>query len=102
MDDNDVLLDWVEEIGGGYVWEDDVKAVTLMETAIDAAQARKLGRLRGVGQLALDAERLSVDALRGLAAIEGLASLVLRNAALSSDEVAGLAALGPEVEVVAE
>ena len=63
-DINDPILDWVEERGGGYVWEPEVFAVTLLDASIDDDDAGRLSRLVGVQQIAVDASRMSLDGLR--------------------------------------
>ena len=74
---NQGILDGVEALGGGYVWDAGVFAVTLMDAAVDDDAVVPLCGLRGVHQIALDASRLSVATIAALAGITGLQSLVL-------------------------
>ena len=85
------ILDWVESIGGEYVWEAEVFAISLEEVEIGDDQARRLGELAGVQQIALRADRLSLGTLLALASIEGLRSLVLFGATLTEEERGELA-----------
>ncbi|MEM9997809.1 MAG: hypothetical protein AAF809_08915, partial [Bacteroidota bacterium] len=99
--ENERILAWVESIGGGYVWEEEILAVTLLEADIDDSQAERLAGLVGVDQIALRAECLSMSALSLLAQIAGLKSLVLADALITDSQREELAAIGPEIKVVA-
>ncbi len=77
MAGNQAILDWVDSIGGGSVWEPEVFAVTLFDVDVDDEQALRLCGLTGVEQIAINAEGLSPVTLQALARIDGLKSLVL-------------------------
>ena len=97
---NERILDRVEELGGGFVWDAEVFAVNLAEVAITDAQARALVELVGVDQVAIDCSRTSITTLQEIAAIPGLQSLVLCNPALARGELELLRVIGPRVDVV--
>ncbi len=99
---NEQLLAEVEKLGGGYVWDAEVFAVTLMDVAVADIEARALAGLVGVLQIALDCSRVSIRTLREIAAIPGLQSLVLRNPACRPEELDSLRSVGPDVDVVDE
>lgn len=102
MDNNERILADFEAVGGGYVWDADIFAVTLMDVAADDKAVLPLCGLTGVQQIELDASRLSIEALKRLASIPGLSSLVLNHARLTSEEARTLADIGPEVIFVDE
>lgn len=56
--------------------------------------------LVGVQQVALNAERLSFEAVERIAKIPKLESLVLRGSSLPPKQVEALASLGPHVELI--
>ena len=97
---NDPILDWVEERGGGYVWDAEVFAVTLLGTCFDDADAAHLSRLVGVQQIAVDASEMSMVGLETLASIPGIASVVIRNGRLGPEEIARLRETCPEVLMI--
>ena len=97
---NEAILDWVESIGGGYVWEPETFTVTLLGVPLSDTECSKLFKLNGVEQLALEAEHLSFDVLQHLCKISNLRSLVLRNCSLSKQELGTLRATGAFVELV--
>jgi hypothetical protein len=99
---NEAILARVEELGGGYVWDAEVFAVTCMDVAIADVDAMALVGLSGVQQIALDCSRISVDALTKIAAIEGLQSLVVCNPAFNADDLQLPEGVGPEIQVVEE
>lgn len=97
---NEAVLARVEELGGGYVWDAEVFAVTLMGVAVADVDARPLADLVGVQQIALDGSRVSLGTLQKIAMIPGLRSLVLCNPTLDAQGLRSLQGLGPEVQVV--
>ena len=99
---NERILAQVEIYGGGYVWESETFAVTLVDVAIEDQQAASLYGLIGVEQIALNAARLAFATIQNIAAIPGLQSLVLSGATLTKDQQALLERLGPKVEVIAD
>jgi len=99
---NEAILAEVEASGGGYVWEPEVFAVTLMDVAFEDSQVTRLCGLTGVEQIALNASRLSFDTLQRIARIPDLQSLVLSSIHLTDDQQSALEALGPEVEIVSD
>ena len=54
MDNNDAILDWVEKVGGGYVWEAEIFAINLLDVALTDKEARNLCKLSGIQQIALN------------------------------------------------
>ncbi len=99
---NERILARVEALGGGFVWDAEVFAVTLMDVAIIDAEAKALAGLVGVQQIAINCSKTSLATLCEIAAIPGLQSLVLCNPTLEEDEVKLLSAVGAEVQVVEE
>ena len=73
----------MEGYGGGYVWEPEIFAVTLMGVAVADAEAAILSGLTGVQQVALNASRVSLPTLQKIAGIPGLRSLVLSGITLA-------------------
>jgi len=102
MDDNETILAAVEDKGGGYVWDAEVFAVTLMDVQVNDVDAQPLCKLVGVQQIAIEASRLSFPTLQSLARIPGLESLVLNHSSLTPQQVEALVAIGPEIERVNE
>jgi len=100
--ENERILARVEELGGGYVWDAGVFAVTLMDVALSDADALPLASLVGVQQIALDCAQLSAPTLQRIAAAPGLQSLVICNHGLTGSEIEALRSLGPEVKVLGE
>ena len=99
---NEVILARVEELGGGYVWDAEMFAVTCMDVAIAESDAIALTGLTGVKQIALDCSRVSVGALERIAAIAGLQSLVICNPSFSASDLRLLQGVGPDVQVAEE
>lgn len=99
---NEEVLAWVETLGGDYVWEDDLFAITLLDVPIEPSQVDRLLAVEGLDQLTLDASRLRSTDLRRLAGMAGLGSLVVAGRALTANEVADLRDQGPEVDLVAD
>lgn len=98
--ENEAILARVEALGGGYVWESEIFAISLMDSAISDSDSSALLGLRGVQQIALDASRLSIPALRAIAGIPGLESLVLGKASQAPEELLALGRFGPEIQLV--
>jgi hypothetical protein len=96
---NQAILDRVEALGGGYVWEPEVFAVILGKARTDEEVAVLQG-LAGVQQIALNATSLSFPTLEAVARIPGLESLVLGGARLTDRQLAALQGIGPEIELV--
>lgn len=101
-ENNERLLARVEDLGGGYCWDAEIFAVTLMDVAVADQDARILCGLVGVQQVALNASLLSFSVLEGIAQIPGLQSLVLNVPALSETELDSLKRFVPEVQVLDE
>ena len=80
---NQKILDRVEELGGGYVWDAEVFAIILLDCELDDKDASVLLGLQGIQQIAINAGRLSAETIRKLAGISGIESLVLGNYVLS-------------------
>ena len=102
MGDNEDILAAVETKGGGYVWDAEVFAVTLMDVAVSDDEALMLCKLAGVQQIALDASRLSFSTLQRLARIPGLNSLVLNHSPLGDQQIDALVTIGPQILQVNE
>lgn len=102
FEENERILAEVEAEGGGYVWDADTFAVTLMDVVPNDALATSLCALVGVQQIAINSARLAFDTVRDLAQIPNLESLVLNHAALTDDEAALIASLVPELILVNE
>ena len=96
------ILAKVEAAGGGYVWDAEVFAVTLMDVAPNDELAESLCALEGVQQIAINSSRLAFDTIKSLAQIPNLHSLVLNHAALTNDEIALIASLVSELILVNE
>jgi hypothetical protein len=99
---NELLLAQVEGLGGGYCWDAEIFAVTLMDVSVSDQDAKILCGLVGVQQVALNASQLSFSALDEIARIPGLQSLVLNVPAISEQEIEALGRFVPEVLVVDE
>ncbi|MBT2322925.1 hypothetical protein J7E62_11270 [Variovorax paradoxus] len=99
---NQRILDGVETLGGGYVWDAEVFAVTLMDVAVEDDAATPLCDLRGVQQIALDASGLSDATITALAGIPGLQSLVLARRRLTEGQRSELSRFVPEIIEVAD
>lgn len=99
---NESIVARVEALGGGYLWDAEIFAITLMGVAVDDADARILVGLVGVQHIALDGSQVSLETLKEIASIAGLQSLVLCKPVLSHAELASLQAVGPTVDVVVE
>jgi hypothetical protein len=77
MKNNESILAIVETLGGGYVWDSDVFAVTLYDVPVTDSEAAPLLGLQGVQQIALNAANLTFPIIESIAQISGLNSLVL-------------------------
>jgi hypothetical protein len=102
FEENERILAEVEAAGGGYVWEAEIFAVTLMDVVPNDELAKSLCALVGVEQIAINSSRLTFDTVRDLARIPNLDSLVLNHAALTNGEAALLRSLVPELILVNE
>ena len=97
---NEKILGRIESIGGGYVWDAEVFAVTLIDIAVTDDDVVDLPSLCGVQQIAMNASNLSFSAVLAAARTTGLKSLVLSHASLSSQQLRELQACVPEVVLV--
>jgi len=102
LEENERILAEVEAAGGGYVWDAEIFAVTLMDVVPNDALAASLCTLVGIQQIAINSSRLAFDTVRNLAQIPNLKSLVLNHAALTDDEAALISSLVPELILVNE
>ncbi len=102
INNNENILAAVEAAGGGYVWDAEVFAVTLMDVSPDEELVHALCSLTGVQQIAIEASRLQLESLVRLVTIPGLSSLVLNHSRLTDEDVALLTSIGPEVIQVNE
>lgn len=102
MNENEAILEWVDEVGGGSVWEPEIFAVTLIDVPLTDDDVLKLCGLSGVTQIAINSEGLSYITIKALASIPGLRSLVLNRPSVSESEVVDLRKVGPEIEVISE
>ncbi|MBR7745861.1 hypothetical protein [Undibacterium baiyunense] len=101
-ENNERLLAKIEDLGGGYCWDAENFAVTLMNVTVEDADAAILCELVGVQQIALDASLLSFLALERIAQIPGLQSLILNVSKVSASELDVLKRFVPEVLAVDE
>ena len=99
---NENILSHVEAIGGGYVWEAECLAVSLIDVPLSDSDVTRLRDLRGVEQIALNAAHLSFEALESVARTPDLQSLVLGKANLSDGQLAELRQLCPEIVLVSD
>ena len=99
---NEAILDHVEAIGGGCVWESEIFAVTLMDVPATDSEVAVLAGLRGVQQIALNASKLSFPIIEAIARIPGLESLVLSEASLSAQQLQVLQVIGLEIVLVTD
>jgi len=97
IQNNEDILVWIDSVGGGFAWEDEIFAVTLLDVELDDAQVLRISGLVGVKQIALNAHRLSIKTLLTIASISDLKSLVLSMRDFSRDEKIRLEELVPEV-----
>jgi|GEM_PF-1903924 len=102
VNDNEAILCGVESLGGGYVWEAEVFAVTLLGVPVNDDGALSLCNLVGVQQIAVEPSALPFSTLQRLALIPGLESLVLNHALLTPQQEEALRSIGPEIELVTE
>ncbi len=102
FEENERILAEVKAAGGGYVWDAEIFAVTLMDVVPNDELAQSLCALVGVQQIAVNASCLAFETVRNLAQIPDLDSLVLNHAALTNDEAALIASLVPELILVNE
>ena len=70
-------LDWIEQKGGVYVWEAEVKAIDFSDCALSDSEIELLLALEGLQQLAINIDGISTDSIIRIAKIEGVESLVL-------------------------
>jgi hypothetical protein len=101
-ENNELLLARVEDLGGGYCWDAEIFAVTLMDVAVADPEAAMLCGLVGVQQIALNASLLSFPIVERVAHIPGLKSLVLNTPSISEVELDVLKRVVPKVLVVDE
>lgn len=97
---NEAILQRIEALGGGSVWEPEMLIVSLIDAAVSDDEAAVLLGLTGVQQIALDASRLSFAVLCSIARIAWLQSLVLSRANLSDGQQHEVAQLVPELVLV--
>ena len=102
MNNNESILVHVESLGGGYVWDAEVFAVSLLDVAVSEVEVDSLYQLQGMQQLAINAEVLSFNAIVRMAKIPKLESLVLANHNLSLRQVEDLKSYGPNIELITE
>lgn len=102
MKGNEEILAQVEALGGGYVWDAEVFAVTLFDIPAEGSDVLALVGLRGVQQIALNASKLSFSAIKSISHIPDLKSLVLCRHSLSVEQIDMLRDSGPEIEIVVD
>ncbi|MEO0577353.1 MAG: hypothetical protein AAFZ58_01575, partial [Pseudomonadota bacterium] len=96
---NELVLSRVEELGGSYVWEPEVFAVSLLDVAVGDANAKPLEELVGVGQIAIDATDIELGTLIEIAAVPGLTSLVIKDGSVAEEGLSKLEAMYPALDV---
>ena len=97
---NEAILAEVEQFGGGFVWESEIFAITLMDVSVSDQQALVLLGLSGVQQIAINVAQVSALVLNSIAQIPGLKSLVITGRSIESSELSALQSLGPKIELV--
>lgn len=102
VQNNEEILAAVEAAGGGYVWNAEVFAVTLMSVLPEEKLAISLTGLEGVQHIAIEASSLRLITLMCLAGIPDLYSLVLNHSTLTDEQAMLLRSVGPEVILVSE
>ena len=97
---NEAILSEVEGIGGGYVWEREIFAVTLIDIPVSDRHASVLLGLTGVEQIAINASNISAPVLNSIARIADLKSLVITGRDIDPEELSTLQSVGPAIEIV--
>lgn len=90
-DEMNQILDWVDSVGGGSVWEDGINAVIISDRKISRSEMCRLMKLKGMKQLALIGERQDLDTLKLAACLNNLRSLVISRKFYSAIELNDLA-----------
>lgn len=72
---NSPLLKEIERRGGGYVWEDDIFAVHLMDVSLQPDDVPLLTGLIGVKEIYVDAANMGLPEMKAFASIPGLEHL---------------------------
>jgi hypothetical protein len=99
---NEKILFRVESIGGGYVWDADIFAVTLIDIEPTDSDISELSELRGVQQIAINASKLTFPAVLSVARTPGLESLVLSCSSFTDQQHLELEAHVPELILVSD
>jgi hypothetical protein len=81
---NQVILEKIEALGGRYIWEDEIFAVTLLDVEATEDQILTLVELHGVKEIMVKASNLSFACLERIAGIDGLQNLVLSESCLTA------------------
>jgi len=100
FESNQAILRKIESVGGGYVWEPEIFAVTMLDIPIDECLAKLVCKLRGVRQIAINCRNISFSALLEISDIPGLQVLVVSELHIMEQEYGTLLASCPEVVVV--
>lgn len=93
------ILDWVDSVGGGSVWEDGINAVIISDREISADEMRQLMRLEGMRQLALIGARHPTETLKQASGLGSLQSLVISRKFYSTEEIDDLAKSLPSMRL---
>lgn len=99
---NEKILARVESVGGGYVWDTEVFAVTLLDIEPTDSEISELPELTGVRQIALNASKLTYQAVHAVACTPGLESLVISCSAFTDQQHLELEACVPELILVSD
>jgi hypothetical protein len=98
-DKNQEILDWIESLGGGYVWEDEIFTIILEGCILTPDEARTIAGLAGVQQIAILGAKTEMSALLPIVRVESLQSLVLSKSLYSEEEIGNLKATRPDLEI---
>jgi hypothetical protein len=98
-ENNQQILDWIESLGGGYVWEEEIFSIILNGYALSAEEAQKLSELMSVKQIALLEAKTEVRCLCPLTNNKSLRSLVLSRSLYSQEEERQLRSFCSNIEL---
>ncbi len=99
---NDEILEHIDRLGGGSVWEDGINTVGLHDVAVSDEEARPLCQLVGVVQIALDVSRLSYATAMSIASIPRLKSFVMFKVVFSEAQIANIRSANPALDVLVD
>jgi hypothetical protein len=97
---NEKILSRVESAGGGYVWDAEIFAVTLIDVEPTDSDVSDLSKLSGVQQIALNASNLTFPIVLSVARTPGLESLVISRSSFTDQQHVELEGCVPEFILV--